>query len=153
MSMMPISVPGAAALLKIAGTHLLLPQTDIRTVEAAADVDTNEPLTGSVGWISYAQQRWPVYCLSEDLELLTRVPPACRVCVLLAVEAEYMGVLADDVSIVRQIPQRQYELPASMRRAGSPVQYLLSMDDGIVCVSCARQLAGYIGRTGGVCGD
>lgn len=157
MNTLPISAAARAApaaLLKIAGLNLLLPQSDIRTVESVADIDTTEPELCSAGWINYAQKRWPVYCLSEDLGLLSQVSSSRRACVMVAVGDDHIGILSDDVIIMRQLPERQYELPVPMRLPGSPLRHLLAIDDDIVCVTDARLLAEHIARlnTGGICG-
>jgi hypothetical protein len=84
-----------SALVTISGMRLVLPQVEIRALEAASDVDTQDPDSFSVGWIQYLQQRWPTYCLSPDLTLLTEVPKERRACILLASGADYVGILCD----------------------------------------------------------
>ena len=134
------------AILNIAGLRLLLPQHDLRTVESASDVDDSEPEPYSVGWIKYQQKRWPTYCLSDDLALLSHMPPTCRACVLMAVGDGYIGIMSDDVIIMRKTPERQYELPAAMKMPETPIKFLLSLDDAIVCVTEAQLLFQHINR-------
>ena len=73
MSMMRPALAGAtmhaaAAVLKIQSLELMFPQNEIRTLESASDMDGSDPKANSAGWISYMRQRWPVYCLSEQME-------------------------------------------------------------------------------------
>jgi hypothetical protein len=147
MTNLSIFSPGkAAALLKVDGLTLMLSQSDIRAIEATVDVDRTDPATFSVGWIVYAQQRWPVYCFSADLRLNFEIPSVRRTCVLMTADDGYVGILADDVSILRQIPERHYPLPDILKLPGSPVQYLMLLEGAIVCATDAHNLYAHIGR-------
>ncbi|HEY6096371.1 MAG TPA: chemotaxis protein CheW [Gallionellaceae bacterium] len=136
----------AAAVLKIDGLDLLIQQRDIRTLESVSDVDRSAPGKGSVGWISFAQQRWPVFCVSSRLDLQLEIPPARGTCVLLALEDGYAGVLCDDVTILRQVSGRLHELPVAMRRHDTPIRGVVSHNQGMACVSDAGRLADYIAQ-------
>jgi len=133
-----------AALLKIDGLNLLLPQAEIRTLESATDVDTAAPALHSTGWIAYAQKRWPVYCLSDELSLLAAVPPERRACALLAMGSGYIGIMCDDMMILKNFAAQRHELPYAMRLPQTPLLYLVAYEQGIACVSNAMQLTAYI---------
>lgn len=133
-----------AAVLRIQGLQLMFPQNEVRTLEAASDVDGSEPLPGSAGWINYLRQRWPVYCLSEQLLLQLDVPVERRTCALFALGQGYLGLLCDDVAIMKQVSSQSYALPTVMRNAHTPIQSLLMQDGQLLCVSSAQQLAAYI---------
>lgn len=133
-----------SAVLKISGLNLLLQQGDIRTLESASDVDVNDCRDSSVGWINYLRQRWPVYCFSTQFVLLSDVPVSSRTCVLLAVKEGYIGVLCDDVSIMKQVVGQSYEVPVAMRLSHTPIQSLLVNKDGLFCISNAKKLVEYI---------
>jgi len=133
-----------AALLKITGLNLLLPQGEIRTLESATDVDTAAPALNSIGWITYTQKRWPVYCLSEELALMAVVPSERRACALLAMGAGFIGILCDDMIILKDIAAQRYELPDAMRLADTPILHLVAYEQGIACVTNATQLTAYI---------
>jgi hypothetical protein len=133
----------SAAVLKIDGLDLMLRQSDVRALESASYVDDIDPLEKSVGWISYMRQRWPVYCLSDQLDLLGSVPSSRRSCALLALENEYFGVLCDDVTIIKQTAQR-HEVPLAMKNAETPIQELIPSGDKLLCVSNPSRLADYI---------
>jgi hypothetical protein len=134
----------SAAVLKIDGLDLMLRQSDVRALESAAYVDANNPWEGSIGWIAYMRQRWPVYSLSAQLGLSDDVPPSRRTCALLALENEYFGVLCDDVSIVKQAAGQIHEVPPAMRNAHAPILGLLHAGDKLSCVSNPSLLAGHI---------
>lgn len=136
----------AGAVLKIDALDLLIQQGEIRTLESVSDVDSADPDKNSVGWISFAQQRWPVYCLSSQLDLQISVPVPRRTCALLALEQGYLGVLCDDVTIIKQVSGQLHELPVAMRRSDTPIHGVIAYNQGIACVTDANGLAAYIER-------
>jgi hypothetical protein len=134
----------ASALLTINGLNLLLPQGEIRTLESATDVDVIAPALHSAGWVSYAQKRWPVYCLSDELALVAHVPPERRACALLAMGAGYIGILCDDMIILKDFAAQRFELPVAMKLPDTPIMHLVAYEQGIACVSNAKKLTAYI---------
>lgn len=149
MNMMQLPLAGAgmntsAAVLKIDGLDLMFRQSEIRTLESASDVDGSDPREKSVGWIRYMRQRWPVYCLSEQLELLGSVPASRRTCVVFAIETGYVGVLCDDVSILKQVAGQSHEVPPAMKKADTPILGLVPHNGGLLSASHSNRLAAYI---------
>ncbi|MBI3480754.1 MAG: chemotaxis protein CheW [Nitrosomonadales bacterium] len=141
----------AMALLSISGVRLMLPQREIRALESLADVAMQDAELPAVGGIQHAQQRWPVYCLSPELTLQAAVPAERRACVLLETGTGYMGILCDDVSIARRVPDRQHELPSAMRVPDTPVLGLAVLDEQeIVCVTSAERLVAHLTRQVGM---
>ena len=136
----------AAALLKIDSLNLLLPQSDIRSLESSRDVDTTGPALNSVGWIHYNHKRWPVYCFTGELALLQIAPPERRACALLVVGAGYLGILCDDMMVLKDFPAQRFELPLTMKFADTPIRYLAPYEQGIACISNANQLTAFIER-------
>jgi hypothetical protein len=134
----------SAALLKIGGLNLLLPQSEIRTLESATDIEAAAPALHSVGWIVYAQKRWPVYCLSAELALMEVAPPERRACAMLAMGAGYLGIMCDDMIIQKDFAAQRYELPVAMRLPDTPILHLVDYEQGIACVSNATRLTAYI---------
>ncbi len=136
----------SSTVLKIDGLELLFRQNDVRAMESASNVDRNDPQVESVGWISYMRQRWPVYCLSDQLDLSSRVPPTRRTCALLALESGYVGMLCDDATIVRRSTQQYHEVPAAMKNADTPILGLLPSGDRLLCATDPNRLAAHIER-------
>lgn len=136
------------ALLEISSLRLSLPQAEIRSLEMADLMHTEETKPFSVGWVSFRQERWPVYCLSQDLSLLVVVPRERRSCVVLDTGAGYIGLLCDSFTLDVQItPNMQYDLPLPMQLADSPIQGLLLLEDGTVaCMTDSEQLVDYVTR-------
>jgi hypothetical protein len=136
----------SAAVLKIGGLDLMFRQSDIRALESASEVDGSDPGEHSVGWIVYMRQRWPVYCLSDQLDLLSGVPASRRTCALLMLETRYIGILCDDVTIIKQVAGQRHTLPVSMKHADTPILELLPCGDKLLCVSDPGRMAAYIER-------
>ena len=148
--MMQLTRPGlnttSAALIKIDGLNMLLPQGEIRTLESIAELDTAAPALHSAGWVVYAQKRWPVYCLSEELSLMSLVPAERRACAIMAMGAGYIGILCDDMTILNDFIAQRHEVPVAMRLADTPILHLVAYAQGIACVSNANKLTTYINQ-------
>jgi hypothetical protein len=136
----------AMALLNISGLRLALPQNEIRSIETAADTDTDETKPFSVGWVNFGQERWPVYCLSPELELLLIVPKARRSCAVLDTGAGHIGILCDEASQnVLIAPERQHPLPPPMRTPNTPITGLIALDgDEVACATSAERLIAHV---------
>ncbi len=133
-----------AVVLKIDSLELLFQQSEVRALESAADVDCNNPVNGSAGWISYLRQRWPVYCLSEQLDLQDPVPLSRRTCALLATENGFFGILCDDASILKQVAGKHHGVPTAMRRADTPILELVTTGNKLLCATHPGRLSDHI---------
>ena len=133
-------------LLKINGLNLLLPQGEVRTLEPAADIDPVAPALHSIGWVAYARKRWPVYCLSAELSLMAVAPLERRACALLTMGGGYIGIMCDDMIILKDFAAQLYEIPPAMNTPNTPIQYLASYAEGIACATNANKLTAYIGQ-------
>lgn len=149
MSMQPIVQARqhtTAALIKINNLNLLLPQGEIRTLESTTDVDRGAPALHSVGWVGYKQKHWPVYCLTEQLALMNDIPSERRACAMLTMGAGYIGIMCDDMIVIKDFVEQRFELPAAMKLDYTPVLYLAAYEQGIACVCSASKLTAYIER-------
>ena len=135
-----------AALIKIDNLNLLLPQGEIRTLASSTDVDRVAPALHSVGWVGHMQKHWPVYCLTEQLVLMSEIPPERRACAMLAMGAGYIGILCDDMVVLKNFTAQRYELPVAMKTADTPVLYLVGYEQGIASVCNSSKLTEYIGQ-------
>jgi chemotaxis signal transduction protein len=138
-----------AAVLTISGLRLVLPEREIHAQEAVSAVDARQAEPYSVGWLQHAQQRWPVYCLSQELSLLAAMPAERSTCALLGTHDGYMGILCDEVSTGQSIDPQQ-DLPPAMHMPDTPIQGLIALDeDRIACVTSAERLAAHVARMAG----
>ena len=144
MQIQPAGLNTTAALLKINGLNLLLPQGEIRTLESATDIDKSAAALKSVGWIVYSNKHWPVYCLTEELALVEVVPADRRACAMLVMGAGYIGIMCDDMIMLKDFAAQRYELPLAMKLPNTPILHLVAYANGIACVSNSGQLTAYI---------
>jgi hypothetical protein len=134
----------SVVLITIGELKLLLPPSDVRSLESVTDLDTSQPALNSIGWVVYMQKRWPVYCLAEDLTIMESVPVERRACVILAMGAGYMGVLCNDLSMQKKIDAQRHELPPAMRMPDTPILYLIEFEKSVACASSSLRLTDYI---------
>lgn len=139
---------GTTALLDIGELCLALPQGEICALESAADIDTHQAKPLSVGWIHFRQERWPVFCVSPDLSLLTIVPKARRSCVVLNTGTGYLGILCDEANFGVQLTlEQQRALPPAMETADTPITGLVALEeDNVACTTTAHRLVDHLTR-------
>src|SRR5687767_10550045 len=89
------------ALLTIEQRLLLLPQSEVRTLESVLDIQVEHPPVHGVGWLSFEHQAWPVYGMDTAFNPLSEVPANQRICVLLTLVGGYFGLLCSDVTTVQ----------------------------------------------------
>ncbi len=130
----------AFAILTLDGRKWLLPQAEIRALEALLDIDPEVRIPHSVGAAAFAGKWWPAYCLSGELQLLPRLPDSRRACLLLDNGADHFGLLCDQVEALTAAP-RLLPLPACMTLPDSPIQALVLLDDGLGCLTTTEHLA------------
>lgn len=151
VSAMAAAIPAVLAMpenkvvvLSIDKLRLIVPQTDIRTVESISDVDAADKMPKSAGWISYLGQAWPVICISDELAPLDEVPAPRRACVMLAYEGAYFGLLCDDARVLVNFSRQSFAVPAVMRAHASPLTGLIEYEQGLACLSDASHLHAYL---------
>jgi chemotaxis signal transduction protein len=115
---------------------LLIPQNEIHSLEPVADIKTGDGSLEALGTIRFAGELWPVYSLTEDLDMSTEIPGSRRVCVVLSAADGYFGLLCDDVAILGgEQPLRLKPVPVCMRKSDSPVQALATLGGQVIVVS------------------
>ncbi len=140
-------IPTFAA-LTLDGCTWLLPQTEVQTLETLLDVNPDVRAPQSIGAIAYAGEWRPVYCLSGELRLLTQLPAARRICLLLNNDADCFGLACDQVETLSG-PLRLHRTPACMTPPDSPIQALALLEEGLGCVTATEQIARLIAMAGG----
>lgn len=134
------------AVLSIDGLSLLLPQQDIHTVEPVLDLELATGEGGCAGWINRDEERWPIYCLSADLEPIQELPIERRVCVILDHDelGFGFGLACEQMTTLQQAHLNFFAVPECMRMPGSPVRALARHDEQVLCVTTAADLAGFL---------
>ena len=147
--------PGAPArhyaLLDLGDLRLLIPQPEIRALEPTLDVEPALEPGGSVaGWIPFLGERWPVYCLSGQLEPLGTIPDSRRVCVLVRAGEYRLGLACDSVAPVVDSEVQGAPLPACMEIGRRAIDRLALYRGRVIPIIGAAMLAGYLERRYGL---
>ncbi len=137
---------GGFAALSVGKLNVLIGREQLRTIEAATDIDVDAPPPGGVGWFTLDRDRFPIYCTGGDLRLITAIPAARRICVVLRREAGLFGVLCDEVVLVAADTIHVHDLPVAMHLPNTPIAGLAKYADAIACVSTADRLCNNLSR-------
>jgi hypothetical protein len=134
--------PGAhLVLLQIGRTRLVLAQRDVRSLESATDAEFTDPPHAALGTIAAGGTAWPVFALDDELALLRVVPRHRPICAMLATDGGSFGLLCDEAQVLPRPGLATYPLPAAMRRAGSPIEGVVTIGAEVALVASARALA------------
>ncbi len=130
---------------------LLVKQKEIRVVEVIEDVETSvkteESLAGIMGWISHGEQQFPVFSLSDELEILDYLPAKRALCVLLEAGVDAIfGVTCEEVVSLDHLPHLLvYPMPDAMFSVHSPLHHLaIYQEKEIACITDSESLLGYL---------
>ena len=125
------------AVMSFDGTHLLLPQQTVTTIEVASSIDSEVDTPGALGRLKSGGHEWPVFALTTDLKTRSERPSSYRFCVAFnrddggafAIACEQVSALA--VDNMNQIKP----LHSCMRTSGCPVEWLLLKDHQLMFIS------------------
>ncbi len=143
-------------LLKFEGMFLFIPQPDIQAVEIIADVHITSTSMGAIGWFRHEHghgQNSPVFCLAEDLSLLSDVPETRQYFALIKAPEIPVGVTCDEVENldVRQEHLYLQPLPVVMKTPHSPFSQLVIYREKVGCVCTGPNLVEYLAYLATLC--
>ncbi len=139
-------------MLLFGNMRLLLKQQEIRVVEVIEDVETSsvkpeEALAGIMGWISHGEQQYPVFSLSDALDILDYLPEKRLLCVLLEVGVDAIfGITCEEVVSLDEVHHLPiFPMPESMRLASSPLSHLaIYQGKHVACITNSEALLDYL---------
>jgi len=138
-----VSALQAYALLSINGLRLLIPRNEIRSLVSVDDihavVETEE---NAMGHIVFENGDWPVFSLSRQLSPLHSITDTSRICVILHIDNNYMGLLCDQIQNIEE--QEVKNLRACMRISGSPISGLLIYENVVACATSTQRLNAFL---------
>jgi len=133
------------------GLNLFIPQQDVLSVEIMADLEYAQTTMGAIGWFGQHGhgQNSPVFCLSEDLLLLTELPRNREFFILLKPchEDELpVGITCDQVEDLNVRYEHLYlqDLPSVMHTKANPVSKLLIYKEQVACVCTGADLVQHV---------
>ncbi len=104
--------------------ELLLPQSDVISVQSIYDIDTSRPHTMSVGSIKFRGRLLPVYALSSELTLLLKIPDKHAQCALVKYRDGEYFLLCEGVSNYQTNQISFHDLPVCMKTDTMPLTHL-----------------------------
>ena len=138
-----VSALQAYALLSIDGLRLLIPRNEIRSLVSVDDIHVAvEAEENAMGHIVFENGDWPVFSLSRQLSPLHRITDASRICVILHIDNDYMGLLCDQIQNIEQ--QQIQGLRACMSTSDSPISGLLIYENAVACVTSSKRLNAFL---------
>lgn len=130
--------------LSIGQLGLLIPQHQVHALEPSFDVQRSKG-GDATGWISVTGASSPVYCLSENLQLIHEIPTDRNICVLLDIGDGLFGILCDQVVMLTQAELEIRPLPACMQGPDTPLRGLVLYGEKVLCVTSADDLQACLG--------
>lgn len=101
-----------------------LPQVDLITFENIHNLEEAEKSDSSVAAITIGSYSIPVYCLSDDFELLDYIPDERKVCIISGHGDRQFGILCDKIHKLSYTEIKFESVPACMNTQSSPLSDL-----------------------------
>lgn len=135
--------PEHFARLAFAGLQILIPQTDIYSLEPVADMmPPSMDHVDSVGEFAQSENVWSLYALSSDLNVLNISPESYRIVILMKNVQPVYGLLCEQVDTVTRSDISIYSIPDAMRCSNSPILALALYGTEVRYISSAKALSG-----------
>ena len=128
------------------GQSFLMPRNQIPAVEPSIDLNIQSGPAGSVGEIILSGRHWPVYSLDRNLDLIGRIPPERRVCVLFSGALDGFGITCDELTPLKTDDVRMHPIPGCMRTPDLSAESLAVYNGRVACVLSAEIIARRVER-------
>jgi hypothetical protein len=130
------------ALLEFAGLQMLIPQTDIYSLEPAVDMSPPSGISfDSVGEFVQSGHVWSLYALSADLDVLGICPETYRIAILFKNVQPVFGLLCEQVDTIKRSEISIHPIPDAMQNKYSPILALALHDSVLGYISSASALS------------
>lgn len=118
------------------GLHVFVPQNEVNSVEIISDIHAIRSPYGAIGWFGQGQE-CPIFCLSDQMQLVTDMPESREYFILLKDPELPVGITCDEVEPI-YLHQTEIEIqriPSIMTTPNIPIYQLAHYQDkvGIVC--------------------
>jgi hypothetical protein len=126
--------------LTFAGLQLLIPQSDIYSLEPTVDMTPCLDAIGAAGQLQQDAEVWSLYALSSDLNLLDSCPDSYRIAVLLKNIKPVFGLLCEQIDTLARNQISIHPIPEAMHNPESPLLALALYGEEIRYISSASAL-------------
>lgn len=110
--------------LELDGCELFIPQTDVITFEDTQQLLSQSSDDLSIASVGFNEQIIPVFCLSDDFELLEYIPEKRKVCVIVGYQDRAVGLLCNNIHILSYKELKIEALPGCMKAKNTPLSTL-----------------------------
>lgn len=119
--------------IRIDQAEFLIAQDEVVRFESMPELDSRNKPRHSLGTFSVNGQEIPVYCLSDELELLDYIPEGRETCMLLHKENRMIGLICTEFKALDYILFNIQDMPECMSHNKSPISALCvyQLKDGI----------------------
>jgi hypothetical protein len=132
------------ATLMLGSLALAVPQHEMHTLEPVLDIETAEPEGMRIGSIALAGSRWPVYCLSANLEAASVLPATWRICVMLGATGTLFGIVCEMVAMIDGAEIQSFSMPTCMSHPMQPIRALALYQEQVLCITTANDLIDFM---------
>jgi hypothetical protein len=123
------------------GLPLLIPQSDIYSLEPTVDVIPTVTHSGSVGQLNQSGNTWSLYAFSSELNLLTICPDSYHIAILMKNIQPLYGLLCEQVDTIDRSQISIHPVPAVMHPENSPLLALALHGQDLLYISSASALS------------
>jgi len=127
--------------ITFAGLQLLIPQSDIYSLEPTVDMTPCLDVMGATGQLQQGNEVWSLYALSSDLSLLHSCPDSYRIAVLLKNVKPIYGLLCEQIDSLARNQISIHPIPTAMRNPKSPLLALALYGEEVRYISSASELS------------
>jgi hypothetical protein len=128
------------AVLQLVGVSLLIPLTEVYSVESVLDLDRHRKSKGSVGSVRSSGEWFPVFSLTDDLEITGTLPETFRVCAIVGIGNIALALAGRSLVALDNSTIHHHPLPECMRTPRSPVRALAYDGQRILCETSVNDL-------------
>lgn len=134
----------AFALLSIGELKLLIPRHEISSLVSVDDIRlaSNPKIINTLGSITFAETNWPVFALSSQLTPVHQITDNCRICIILHIDNQYIGLLCDQIQNIGK--QQVQAMQPCMHTSTPPLSGLLIYENAIVCATSTKRLHAFL---------
>lgn len=117
------------SMLSFAGIKLIVPQSEILSIESIYELESNEDNENHIGVIYKQGIKLPVYCFSKSMEIYKSLPEDRFQCVVLQHENIMFSLLCNEITnaVISEI--EFHKLPICMNNNRVPLTHLCLYKD------------------------
>ncbi len=134
------NVQDSLVAMRITSLLLLADQQQIANIVSLADLVWGQAEFPACACVYFQGRDWPVYCCSEQVICLTKIPAERRACILLKNQDGYFGLLCNEVAIIKPGEFQLQKLPAPHLSEQLPWRAITQIDGKVACSFDSRGL-------------